>query len=105
MINEDISRMTDIIVQEYQPDEIILFGSHARGEGTDASDVDLLVLSDREHHLPRFKRGLSVRIKLSEITVPKDILFYTHEDFNKWRTVPQSLVSEILREGVVLYER
>jgi len=104
-ISNDIEKIKDIIIREYQPDKIILFGSRARGENYPDSDIDILVVSDKEKDLPRYKRGLKVRLKLASIPLPKDILFYTHGDFGKWRSVRQSFVSTVLREGIVLYER
>ncbi len=74
-ISEKINRIKEIIVENYHPDKIILFGSCARGDADEQSDIDILVISDREKDLPRYRRGLDVRIKLSEVETPKDILF------------------------------
>lgn len=104
-ISDQIKQLTKIIINNYKPDKIILFGSRARGDARPDSDIDILVVSDKEKNLPRYKRGLHVRVKLSNILIPKDILFYTHEDFSRWRNVKQSFVSTVVREGVVLYER
>ncbi|WP_420640893.1 nucleotidyltransferase domain-containing protein [Candidatus Leptofilum sp.] len=103
--NPEIKLITDCIVREYQPDKIILFGSWARGNATNESDIDLLIISDREKNLPRYKRGLDIRILLSQFASPKDILFYTHDDVERWRDVPQTFVNTVLTEGRVLYER
>lgn len=103
--NPEIKLITDCIVREYQPDKIILFGSWARGNAEDGSDIDLLVISDREKDLPRYKRGLDIRVLLSQFQSPKDILFYTHEDIERWRGVPQTFVDTILSEGRAVYER
>jgi uncharacterized protein len=103
--NPEIKLITNCIVREYQPDKIILFGSWARGDAGPQSDIDLLVISDREMDLPRFKRGLDVRILLSQYQSPKDILFYSHEDIERWRDVPQTFVHNVLKNGRVLYER
>jgi len=105
MDNPDIRLITNCIVREYQPDKIILFGSWARGDATPQSDIDLLVISDREEQMPRYKRGLDVRLSLSQFQSPKDVLFYTHEDIERWRGVPQTFVNTVLDEGRVLYER
>ncbi|MEI6261972.1 MAG: nucleotidyltransferase domain-containing protein [Deltaproteobacteria bacterium] len=104
-INDQIKQITEIIINDYKPDKVILFGSRARGDVRPDSDVDILVVSDKEKNMPRYKRGLQVRVKLSNILIPKDILFYTHEDFSRWRNVKQSFVSTVIREGLVLYER
>ena len=103
--NPELKLITECIVREYQPDKIILFGSWARGNADEQSDIDLLVISDREKELPRYKRGLDVRLLLSQFQSPKDILFYTHEDIERWRGVPQTFVNTVLNEGVALYER
>jgi predicted nucleotidyltransferase len=103
--NPEIKSITECIVREYRPDKIILFGSWARGHANAQSDIDLLVISDREKRLPRYKRGLNVRLLLSQFSSPKDILFYTHEDVERWRDVPQTFINTVLREGRVLYER
>jgi uncharacterized protein len=104
-LQKEIEQIKESIVRLYQPDKIILFGSWARDEAGEQSDIDLLVISDREKHLPRYKRGLDVRLQLSQFKTPKDILFYTHEDVERWRSVPQAFINTILREGRVLYER
>ena len=104
-MTEEIVKIKEIIVNTYHPDKIILFGSHAKGKADDNSDIDLLIISDREKNLPRYKRGLDVRIKLSEILTPKDVLFYTHADIERWRNIKHTFVNEVLNQGKVLYER
>lgn len=104
-MNKKIHKIRDIIIDHYKPDKIFLFGSHARGNPGIDSDVDILVVSDREQHLPRYKRGLNVRLKLADISIPKDILFYTHDDLEQWKDVRMSFAWQVLQEGVLLYEK
>ncbi len=101
----EIDQITECIVREYQPDKIILFGSWARGDAAEQSDIDLLIISDREKRLPRYKRGLDIRLLLSQFRSPKDILFYSHEDVERWRDVPHTFINTVLTERHVLYER
>ncbi len=103
--NKEIELIRDCIVKWYQPDKIILFGSRSRDDADEHSDIDLLVISDREKHLPRCQRGLDVRLQLAEFKTPKDILFYTHSDVQRWQSVPQAFINTVLNEGDVLYER
>ena len=56
-INREIEMIRDRIVQMYQPDKIILFGSRCRGDADEQSDIDLLVISDREKDLPQEDRS------------------------------------------------
>ena len=41
-----IKQVCDLIAERYHPEKIILFGSHAYGQPTPESDVDLLVVMD-----------------------------------------------------------
>ena len=102
---EVVNIIKKIIVENYHPDKIILFGSYAREDFDEQSDVDILVISDREKDLPRYRRRVDVRIKLSEVETPKDILFYTHADIERWGGVKHTFVNEVLKEGEVLHER
>jgi len=43
-VTKDIQRMVNGIGKEFRPERVILFGSHARGEGGVDSDVDLLIV-------------------------------------------------------------
>ncbi|HUT54346.1 MAG TPA: nucleotidyltransferase domain-containing protein [bacterium] len=102
---DKIQRITDTIVRTYRPERMIIFGSCARDEQAAGSDLDIMVISDREKHLPAYKRGLKTRLALPEPDVAKDILFYTHEEIERWKDVPLSFVATVLREGKVVYEQ
>jgi uncharacterized protein len=104
MIDNDIlDKMIETIKNNYQTDKIILFGSYARNEQKEESDVDILVISDSEKNLPRYKRGLKLRVLLSNYQIPKDILFYTKEEVEEWKNTPNSFIYNVLEEGKVLY--
>lgn len=98
-----INRMVKRIVADFRPQQVILFGSHARGDGGPDSDVDLLVVMDFEGSA--FEMGLEIQSALHDILVPKDIIVTRPEDF-AWR---KELVGTIewpaAREGKVLYAR
>jgi uncharacterized protein len=101
---ETIQSIVRVVIETYHPDKIILFGSCAHQQQQKHSDVDLLVIADHEKALPRHQRGLQTRLALPQPYVPKDILFYTHEEIEKWKDVRLSFVATVLREGVVVYE-
>ena len=98
-----IEAMVQRLVECFAPDQIILFGSQARGGASPGSDVDLLVImpvtgSKRE-------KRVEMRVALHDITVPKDILLATPEEVIRDRDLVGSLVQPVLREGKVLYVR
>ena len=43
-VQEQIDRMVKRIVRKFHPEQIILFGSHARGDAAPESDLDLLIV-------------------------------------------------------------
>jgi len=43
--NAEINQLVDLVVEETDPDKIILFGSYAYGNPNDKSDLDLLVIN------------------------------------------------------------
>ena len=90
-------------MNDYQPERVIIFGSYATGNTDIDSDLDLLVISDREKHLPRRKRGLDLLFKLRKYHFSKDILFYTHQEIDIWKDVVSAFITEAIRKGVTLY--
>lgn len=99
LLEEMVARIRSVS----DPEVVILFGSWARGEASDDSDVDLLVIMDSD--LPRYRRAISLRRALKGFGPQKDILVYTASEVDEWRTAPTSLIATALREGKVLYEK
>ncbi len=89
------------VVEAAHPERIILFGSAARGEMTDDSDVDLLVV----------KAGVSDRVRLAQkihrtffgIGVPIDVVVLTPEDVERFKGGVGTIVPDALEDGRVVY--
>lgn len=96
--------MTDRLVAEFDPEQIILFGSHAWGLPTENSDVDIYVIvpESSERPLRRAQRAITC---LGGMKIPKDILVRARTEAEKYRYVYASLESQIFEKGRVLYER
>lgn len=84
--------------KEINADKIILFGSYARGEADEHSDIDLILVSKefegKDFH-SRFK-GLWLKWNLD---LPVDFIPFTPKEFNKLKK-QVSIVSEALKEGI-----
>lgn len=102
-----LDRMVQKIVEEVDPDQIILFGSRARGDGHAGSDVDLIVVESEPFGEQRSRRLETVRLyrTLAGFGVAKDILLYSRDEVEYWRDSLNHVLARALREGRVLYER
>ncbi|MFM9967040.1 MAG: nucleotidyltransferase domain-containing protein [Burkholderiales bacterium] len=102
-LRRTVKQMVRRIVEKFHPDQVILFGSHARGTAGPDSDVDLLVVMPVAGS--RRAKQLEVRMTLHEFNVPKDIIVTTPEDFEWRRKIPGTIERPASREGQVVYAR
>ena len=105
--DELLDQMVRAIVEAVDPEQVILFGSRARGDAREASDVDLVVVESEPFGKTRSRRLEAVRLwqALSSFVVPKDILVYSLDEVALWRDSLNHVLAQALREGKVLYER
>jgi predicted nucleotidyltransferase len=89
-------------------DKILLFGSAATGTATDDSDIDLLVVLDKESMPRSFRERSANYLKVSrairdiEKRQPIDLLVYTRSEFEKIKASGNLFVRRLLREGIEL---
>ena len=98
-----INGMVNRIVEHFDPEKIILFGSHARGEAGPESDVDLLVVMPITGS--KRKKMVEIGVSLHDIALAKDILVTTPEDFEWRKEIVGTIERPAAREGKVLYAR
>ena len=102
-VTKDIQRMVTRIVKEFRPERVILFGSHARGEGGPDSDVDLLVVMPVEGS--RRDKAIEIGVALHDIRIPKDIIVTTPEDFEWRKEIAGTIERPAAMEGKTLYAK
>ena len=97
-----IEEMVRRIVERFHPEQVILFGSYARGKAGPDSDVDLLVVMP----VSGSKRKIAVEIDLAlaGMGLPKDIIVVTPEEVARLRDIVGTIVYPAVREGKVMYE-
>ena len=78
-----LAEITDQIVEHFDPQQIILFGSYARGEARAGSDLDLLIVAPSDE--PRWQRVVPVYRLLVGLGVPKEIVWWTPDEIAEWR--------------------
>lgn len=97
----DIHAATDRLVAAIHPKKVILFGSYARGEATEFSDLDLMVV-DPEMDL--FHAMVKGRSAIGRVGIDVDVLAYdsaTMQERADWCSSP---IHWALQEGEVLYD-
>jgi uncharacterized protein len=98
---EQIRELSARIASEFQPDRIILFGSHAYGTPDAASDVDLLVVLRHEGD------GLGMAVEILNAVDPRfsvDLIVRTPEDLERRVALNDFFLRQIVERGVVLHE-
>jgi predicted nucleotidyltransferase len=98
-----MKRIVDRIVALYDPDAIYLFGSYAKGNMTERSDLDFIVVKPTD--LPPPMRGRDVVAILAEVPVDIDLIFLTPEELEVECCKELSLIGTVLPSAFTLYAR
>lgn len=92
---EEITNRLKPIFSSHDIQKVVLFGSHAKGQATNGSDVDLVIDSDI-NGIP----FLSLRIKLKDALEREvDLLL------RKWIDKDSAIYVNVENEGVLIYEQ
>ena len=90
------------LIATAHPTKIILFGSYARGEANDDSDLDFLVilptLANKHQEMVRLQRALR------PLRIPVDVLVTSKTEVDEWGHLPSTTLYWALTEGKVLHE-
>ena len=98
-----IDKIIPIIVSLASPDLIILFGSYARGDNTEKSDVDLLIVK-RSLKKGREISGLIYKAFFeNEIGIPVDLLTIDYNRYIELNNEIGYIYKTIKEEGKVIY--
>ncbi|MCK5122680.1 MAG: nucleotidyltransferase domain-containing protein [Candidatus Pacebacteria bacterium] len=100
--NQEIKKITKQIVENYEPERIILFGSYAYGKPNLSSDVDLLVIKKTRR---RFGSRLFDVAKVISSEMGTDILVYTPKEWESGLKKKYYFFKEINNKGKLIYEK
>ena len=98
-----LEEMTRRVVEGFDPDKVILFGSHAWGSPRPDSDVDLFVVMQSD--LRPAQRSAQVHMACRPRFLPMDVIVRTPAELAHRLDIGDPFVRRIMKEGKVLYER
>lgn len=102
-LEKALEQILHILITQYQPEKIILFGSMATGNVTEWSDLDLVII--KETSLPFLQRLKQVAL-LCLAPVSVNYFVYTPQEFEQMVAERHHFIcNEVLAKGKVLYER
>ena len=96
-----IRQLCTRITREFKPEKIILFGSHAYGQPTPESDLDLMVVMQFEGDL--LEQAVTMLNRLNML-IPIDLLVRTPEQIQQRLEMGDSFIRDIMERGKVMYE-
>jgi len=102
-IRPEIDKMVRRIVKRFDPEKIILFGSHGKGTAGPDSDVDLLVVMPVSGS--RREKAIEIGVSLHGIRIPKDIIVTTPEEFEWRKEIVGTIERPAALEGEILYAK
>ncbi len=100
-VNAKIKDLCRQIVENFNPQKVILFGSHAYGKPNADSDVDLLVV------MPFECKSVEQTIKIRQRIYPKmplDLLARTPAQIRERLDLGDFFIKDIIERGIFLYE-
>lgn len=101
---EEIERIVKLLVSDYQPQKIILFGSYAYGKPDASSDIDLFIIKRTpKRWLERWKEVRAI-LSDSQRTTALETLVFTPNEVEEKLRIGDAFFLEIMERGRVLYE-
>lgn len=99
-IQHALNTFTDRVKNKFAAEQVILFGSYARGDANEYSDVDLVVVATQFSDIPQDRRFDLLYDLTTGLTPDFHVYGFTPQEFNT--TSPLTSLFEIKREGIPL---
>jgi len=105
-LQEFFMRLTDKIVSNYDVDEVLLFGSYAKGLETDISDIDVAVISpDIDPNKLTYQNVLEIKRKADILEPYLQLFAFNSNNFYKDKYIDPGFFQEIKKTSKQIYSR
>jgi predicted nucleotidyltransferase len=98
-----IDKIISIIISIASPDQIILFGSYARGNNTKKSDIDLLIIKKELKNSFDIIDSIYMAFYENKIRIPVDLLAIDYNRYNEINNEIGYIYKTIKEQGKVIY--
>jgi predicted nucleotidyltransferase len=99
-----IDKILSLIVSLVSPDQIMLFGSYARGDNTEKSDIDLLIVKKDLKNSNEMTDLLYRAFYNNKIGIPVDLIVIDYNKYLELNNETGYIYKTIKHEGKLLYE-
>jgi predicted nucleotidyltransferase len=86
----------------YEPEKIILFGSAARGDADEYSDLDIIIVKKTDR---RFVQRLVEVTAFLPLDIAIDVFVYTPEELKAMAEEGNPFIEQALKDGIIVYEK
>jgi predicted nucleotidyltransferase len=100
--SEQIQQAVERLVKAAKPSKVILFGSYARGDATEDSDLDLMVIEQEVQNSG--EEMIRLHRAVGDVGVGVDVLVYSDYEASRRSQVPGTVLYWAFTEGKVLYD-
>lgn len=101
-LRHELDRIVKVLVKDYSPEKIILYGSAAHGKVRRWSDLDIVVIKNTDR---RFYDRIGDVLHITRLHEAVDFLVYTPKEFTDMQEYNHFITQEVIQGGEVVYDK